>query len=170
MSPCPYPGYWGNQSLRESPVPALSVTVQCTRSTQGLSPIPSSFLTLSPGHIPIPATPLCGGCFPHRWGDPKEGSWRWEPHHLEMWNPGGFSKLLQPRGSTSFGCSRCSLTAGGCQDLVVVGRCIGELAYQVHGAGLISWHILPSSLSPKTVHPRDPSLPRLQGYGSVPDH
>ena len=108
MSPCPYPGYWGNQSLRESPVPALSVTVQCTRSTQGLSPIPSSFLTLSPGHIPIPATPLCGGCFPHRWGDPKEGSWRWEPHHLEMWNPGDFSKLLQPRGSTSFGCSRCS--------------------------------------------------------------
>ena len=72
MSPCPYPGYWGNQSLRESPVPALSVTVQCTRSTQGLSPIPSSFLTLSPGHIPIPATPLCGGCFHHRWGDPKE--------------------------------------------------------------------------------------------------
>ena len=113
MSPCPYPGYWGNQSLRESPVPALSVTVQCTRSTQGLSPIPSSFLTLSPGHIPIPATPLCGGCFPHRWGDPKEGSWRWEPHHLEMWNPGDFSKLLQPRGSTSFGCSRCSFTAGG---------------------------------------------------------
>ena len=127
-------------------------------------------LSLSPGHIPIPATPLCGGYFNHRWGDPKEEIWRWELHHLETWSRGGFSKLLQPRGSTSFGCSRCSLTAGGCQDLVVVGRCIGELAYQVHGAGLISWHILPSSLSPKTVHPRDPSLPRLQGYGSVPGH
>ena len=70
-------------------------------------------LPLSPGHISVPATPLCGGCFHHRWGDPKEGSWRWEPHHLETWNPGGFSKLFQPRGSTSFGCSRCSFTAGG---------------------------------------------------------
>ena len=111
-------------------------------------------------HYSVEGTLIIGG----------EEIWRWELHHLETWSRGGFSKLLQPRGSTSFGCSRCSLTAGGCQDLVVVGRCIGELAYQVHGAGLISWHILPSSLSPKTVHPRDPSLPRLQGYGSVPDH
>ena len=111
-------------------------------------------------HYSVEGTLIIGG----------EEIWRWELHHLETWSRGGFSKLLQPRGSTSFGCSRCSLTAGGCQDLVVVGRCIGELAYQVHGAGLISWHILPSSLSPKTVHPRDPSLPRLQRYGSVPDH
>ena len=111
-------------------------------------------------HYSVEGTLIIGG----------EEIWRWELHHLETWSRGGFSKLLQPRGSTSFGCSRCSLTAGGCQDLVVVGRCIGELAYQVHGAGLISWHILPSSLSPKTVHPRDPSLPRLQGYGSVPGH
>ena len=111
-------------------------------------------------HYSVEGTLIIGG----------EEIWRWELHHLETWSQGGFSKLLQPRGSTSFGCSRCSLTAGGCQDLVVVGRCIGELAYQVHGAGLISWHILPSSLSPKTVHPRDPSLPRLQGYSSVPDH
>ena len=111
-------------------------------------------------HYSVEGTLIIGG----------EEIWRWELHHLETWSQGGFSKLLQPRGSTSFGCSRCSLTAGGCQDLVVVGRCIGELAYQVHGAGLISWHILPSSLSPKTVHPRDLSLPRLQGYGSVPDH
>ena len=70
-------------------------------------------LSLSPGHIPIPATPLCGGYFNHRWGDPKEEIWRWELHHLETWSRGGFSKLLQPRGSTSFGCSRCSFTAGG---------------------------------------------------------
>ena len=70
-------------------------------------------LPLSPGHIPIPATPLCEGCFNHRWGDPEEGSWRWELHHLETWSPGGFSKLLQPSCSTSFGCSRCSFTAGG---------------------------------------------------------
>ena len=41
-----YPGYWGNQSLRESPVPGLSIRVECARrNTQGLCPIPSSFLT-----------------------------------------------------------------------------------------------------------------------------
>ena len=62
-------------------------------------------LPLCPG---IPATPLCGGCFHHRWADPKEGSWMWEPHHPETWSPGDFPKLFQPRGSTSFGCSRCS--------------------------------------------------------------
>ena len=70
-------------------------------------------LPLSPGHIPVPATPLCGGCFHYRWGDPKEGGWRWEPHHLETWSPGGFSHLFQPRSSTSCGCSRCSFAAGG---------------------------------------------------------
>ena len=63
-------------------------------------------LPLCPG---IPATPLCGGCFHHRWADPKEGSWMWEPHHPETWSPGDFPKLFQPRGSTSFGYSRCSL-------------------------------------------------------------
>ena len=31
-------------------------------------------LPLPPGHIPIPATPFCGRCFHHRWGDTKEGS------------------------------------------------------------------------------------------------
>ena len=110
----PLPWLLGIQSFRESPIPGLSIRLECARrSTQDLSPIPSSFLTPYPGRIPIPATPLCGGCFHHRWGDPKEGSWRWEPHHLETWNPGGFSKLFQPRGSVSFGCSRCSFTAGG---------------------------------------------------------
>ena len=69
-------------------------------------------LSLCPGHVPNPA-PLCGRCFHHRWGDPKERRWRWEPHHLEMWSPGGFPKLFQPGSSTSFGCSRYSFTAGG---------------------------------------------------------
>ena len=50
-------------------------------------------LPLCPGHILLPA-PLCGKCFYHRWGDPKEGSWRWEHHHLETWSPGGLSKAL----------------------------------------------------------------------------
>ena len=53
------------------------------------------------------------GRFIHRWGNPKEGVWRWEPQHQETWSPQGFSKLFQPRGSTSFGCSRYSFTVGG---------------------------------------------------------
>ena len=53
------------------------------------------------------------GAFIHRWGDPKEGGWRWEPQYQETWSPWGFSKLFQPRGSTSFGCSRRSFSAGG---------------------------------------------------------
>ena len=53
------------------------------------------------------------GAFIHRWGDPKEGGWRWEPHQQETWSPWVLSELFQPRGSTSFGCSRRSFTAGG---------------------------------------------------------
>ena len=34
--------------------------------------------------------------FIHRWGDPKEGGWRWEPHHQEKGSPRGFSKLFTP--------------------------------------------------------------------------
>ena len=51
------------------------------------------------------------GAFIHRWEDPKEGSWRPKPHLQETWSPRGFSELFQPRGS--FGCGRCSFTAGG---------------------------------------------------------
>ena len=54
-------------------------------------------------HYSVEGTLIIGG----------EEIWRWELHHLETWSRGGFSKLLQPRGSTSFGCSRCSFTAGG---------------------------------------------------------
>ena len=52
------------------------------------------------------------GAFIHRWDDPKEGGWRWEPHHLETWSPGAFQSSSSP-DSTSLGCSRCSFTAGG---------------------------------------------------------
>ena len=53
--------------------------------------------------LPLPATPLCGGCFNHRWSDPKEGSWRWEPHHLETWSPGGFSNFSSPEAPHPLG-------------------------------------------------------------------
>ena len=48
-----------------------------------------------------------------RWRTLRKEVGRWEPHHQETWSPQGFSKLLQPRGSTSFGCSSHSFTAGG---------------------------------------------------------
>ena len=66
-------------------------------------------LLLFPGQIPVPATPLWGGCFHPQVGWPKGR--RLEPHHQETWSPRGFSKLFQPRGSTPFGCSMCSFTA-----------------------------------------------------------
>jgi len=82
---------WGNQSLRESPVPELSEWKVLEETPKACLPflLPSS--PPSPGHIPVPATPLSGGCFHHRWGNPKEGGWRWEPQHWETWSPGAFS-------------------------------------------------------------------------------
>ena len=125
-------------------------------------------LPLSPGHIPVPATPLCGGCFHYRWGDPKEGGWKWEPHHQETWSPGGFSSSLeapQPLGAVGV----VSLQ----EDLPGSGGC-----GPVHrGTGLpgpwgrAHWLAHPFQLpQPKTVHPWDPSLPRLQGCDSSQGH
>ena len=108
----PSPAYWGSQSLGESPVPGLSEGKVPGETPKACDP----FILPSP----IPWTnPSCfnthsvEGGFIHRWGDPKEGGWRWEPQHQETWSPWGFSKLFQPRGSTSFGCSRRSFSAGG---------------------------------------------------------
>ena len=55
-------------------------------------------------------------------------------------------------------------------DLEVVGPCRGEQARQVHGAELIGWYILPSSLSPSTVQPWDASLLRLEECDTSPGH
>ena len=72
----------------------------------------SFFLPPSPEQIPVPATPTLwrvlssiGGATPRKRlevGTPTPGDME----------PTGFSKLFQPRGSTSFGCSRRSFTAG----------------------------------------------------------
>ena len=60
----PNSGYWENQIHRESPVPGLSITVDVPEETRKVC---VSFLhpslPLTPGHIRILATPLCGGCF-----------------------------------------------------------------------------------------------------------
>ena len=51
-----------------------------------------------------------------------------------------------------------------------MGPCRGEQAHLDHGAGLIGWHTLPSSISPLTVHPWETSLLRLQGCDSSSGH
>ena len=84
----PYAGY-GGQSLRESPVPGLPLTVEhARRNTEGLCPIPSSFLTPCPGHVPVPATPLC------RLLSSQAG--RSRGRELEAGTQGAFPTLFQP--------------------------------------------------------------------------
>ena len=60
----PNSGYRENQIHRESPVPGLSITADVPEET---CKVCVSFLhpslPLTPGHIRILATPLCGGCF-----------------------------------------------------------------------------------------------------------
>ena len=88
-----------------------------------------------------------------RWGDAKEGSWKWEPqpHHQEMQSPGKFAKLFQSRGSTIlwghyglFCCRRTRL------DLETMGSYRG--GKEVHvccGGGLIAWCTLPIHSAPR---------------------
>ena len=51
----------------------------------------------------------------HRWGDAKEGSWRWEPqpHHQETQSPGDFANFFQSRDSTILGGTMVGSAAGG---------------------------------------------------------
>lgn len=89
----------------------------------------------------------------HRWGDAKEGSWRWEPqpHHQETQSPGDFAKFFQSRGSTIlwghygwFCCRRTRL------DLETVGSYRGEKEVHVcHSAGLIAWCTLTRPSAPR---------------------
>ena len=64
----PNSGYWGNQSLRQNPVPGLSIRMECARrlsrssarrNAQGLCPIPSCFLRAVPWTQPGPGAALC---------------------------------------------------------------------------------------------------------------
>ena len=93
----------GDQSLSASPAPGLPVPVEhARRNTEGSFRLPP--LPQCPGPIPVPATPLCGGCCHHRRGDPEEGSWRRHP---------GPSRRASRRAAASLGCSRCSFSARG---------------------------------------------------------
>ena len=109
----PYSGYWGNLSLRESPLPDWTLEWPVpVQKPQGLCLIP---------YLPYPSSPdkyqavqnwlLEGAVFP-RWGDSKERGWRWEPHHQEMWRVGDFSSLFLPRGCTILWVSQACLAVG----------------------------------------------------------
>ena len=162
----------GNQSLRESPAPGLSIRVECARgNTQGLCSIPSSFLT------PIPWTNP-NSCNPTLWrvlsstdgvtqkNQPGDGN----PNTRRHGAYGVFQSSSSPEAPHPLGAVGIVSLQEDPLGLEVVGRCRGEQARQVHGAGLIGWYILPSSISPMTVHPWEPSLPRLQGCASSPGH
>ena len=108
----PESGSPGNQSLGES----LYLDCQQERNVPKATPkacvsflLPSHPLSL--GH-PNSCNTVSGAWAPiHRWGDPKEGGWRWESHHQEPESTRDFSKLFQPRDSTT-GRSQSLFTAG----------------------------------------------------------
>ena len=129
----------------------------------------SSFLPPMPWTHPSSCSTALWGDFHHRWGDPKEGSWRWEPYHLETWSPGAFqtsSSPEAPRPLGAVGVVSVQEDPPGSGGHGLVQRGTGSPGPWGRACP-IGWHVLPSSLSPKTVHPRDP---RLGDYGSSPSH
>ena len=120
-------GYLGNQSLRASLVSGLSVRMPPgDLPDAGIEPasppspaLADGFFTtsatwealrlVSPYFFPLTLHPPGGAndCnttlqrdLSSQWGDPKEGGWRWEPHHQATRGPGHFAKLFQPRDPT----------------------------------------------------------------------
>ena len=146
----PNSGYWGNQSLRESPVPGLSIRVECARrNTQGLCPIPSSFLTPTSWTNP-------NSCHPTLWRvlssidgvtvkkEPRDGN----PNTTRHGAHGAFQSSSSPEAPHPVGAVGMVSLQEDPLDLEVVGPCRGEQARQVHGAGLIGWYILPAPSAP----------------------
>ena len=146
----PNSGYWGNQSLGESPVPRLSVRVEnAKRNTQGLCPIPSSFLTPTSWTNP-------NSCHPTLWRvlssidgvtvkkEPRDGN----PNTTRHGAHGAFQSSSSPEAPHPVGAVGMVSLQEDPLDLEVVGPCRGEQARQVHGAGLIGWYILPAPSAP----------------------
>ena len=169
MSPCPYPGYWGNQSLRESPVPGLSIRVECARRSKACLPflLPSLPYPLDTSqflqHHSVEGAFIIGGVTlrreagggnPITWKHGTQGAFQSSsspeaPHPLGA--VGVVSLQEDPPGS------------GGC-----------GLVYRGTGSpgprGRASWLAHPPQLPQPQDSPRDPGLPRLQGCGSSPGH
>ena len=161
-------GHWGHQSLRERPVPGLSEGKVPAETPKACVPF------LLPPH-PLDKSQFLQphsveGAFIHRWGDPKEGAGGGNPTTRRHGARGAFQSSSSPEAPRPLGAVGVVPLQEDPLDLEVVGPCRGEQARQVHGAGIIAWHILPSSVSPMTVHPSEPSLPRLQGCASSPGH
>ena len=108
------PGFLGQPAPYENSDTGLYLRVECARTnTQGLCPIPSSFLTpVSWTHPSSCNTTLWSTLAPIAWATLRKETGGGTPPPGDR-SPRGFSKLFQPRGSTSFGCSRHSFTVGG---------------------------------------------------------
>ena len=131
----------------------------------------SFFLPPSPGQIPVPLTPTLWRVLSSIDGvtvkkEPRNGN----PNTRRHGAHGAFQSSSSPEAPHPVGAVGVVSLQEDPRDLKVVGLCRGEQARQVHGAGLIGWHVLPSSVSPMTVHPWEPSPPRLQGCASSPGH
>ena len=131
----------------------------------------SFFLPPSPGQTPIPLTPTLWRVVSSIGGrTPRKEAGGGNPNTMRHGALGAFQISSSPEAPHPSGAVGMISLQEDPLDLEVVGPCRGEQARQVHGAGLIGWYILPSSVSPMTVYPWEPSLPRLQGCASSPGH
>ena len=153
MSLCPT-RYWGNQSLGESPVPGLSGWKVPEATLKAC--VPFFFL-------PYPCPLDTSQFLQHPLGRVLSSI---GGATLRKEVGGGNPTTRRKEAHRAFQSSSLPVSL----HLEVVGPCRGEQAHQIHGAGLIGWHTLPSSVNPMTVHPWEPSLPRLQGCDSSPSH
>ena len=108
------------------------------------STLPSSFLTLSPGHIPITATPvevafIIGGVRLRR----EAGGGN--PITWKCGAQGAFQSSSSPEAPHLLGAVGVVSLQEDPLDLEVVGPCRGEQACQVHG-GRAHWLVYPSQV------------------------
>ena len=143
----PSPAYWGNQSLRERPVPGLS-----ERKVPGETPRPVShsfFLPPSPGQIPVPLTPTLWRVLSSIDGvTVKKEAGGGNPNTRRHGAHGAFQSSSSPEAPHPAGAVGMVSLQEDPLHLEVVGPCRGEQARQVHGAGLIGWYILPAPSAP----------------------
>ena len=142
------------QSLRESPVPGFSIRVEETPQACIPLLLPSFPSALDTSqflqHHSVEGAFTIGGVTLRKeaeGGNPI--TWR----HAAQGAFHSSSSPEAPHPLGAVGIVSLRLLQRNCQDLEAVGRCGGEDT-PVHGTGLIDWHILPTSLSPETVHPR----------------
>ena len=164
----PNSDYWGNQSLGESLVPGLlewKVPEEAPKAC-----VPFFFL---PNRIPWTHPSSCNTTLGRVLSSVDGRTLRKEAGGGNLTTrrqePTGFSKLFQPRGSTSFGCSRRSFTAGGSSWIWRLWARAENRLNRSMGQGSLAG-TPPSSVSPMTVHPWETSLPRLQECDSSPGH